>query len=258
MTNLRKNPQKKKKKSPASLQKLRCRLRPLRKEWRRRSSEASDVNAEFCAEFHAVHKRIKEISRQQGQLNKVRLQAKETARFRENPFNYGRGVVIVVIKPKNITKQDFDAEQATKYSRLCTLTGRVISHIPNAQTWTTSRLQCVSAIAWVFDSRKFITITDVSLQGMHLACAPIVSLCSQDGFIDERYTNYLIPWVKSSFQAFFSLNSPIFLPSLANLQKRKFVERKTQKCRALACLAIVITDTFCAEPNVLIFQFPLL
>ena len=39
------------------------------------------------------------------------MQAKETARFRENPFNYGRQV----FKPKNITKPDFDAEQATKY-----------------------------------------------------------------------------------------------------------------------------------------------
>ena len=67
-----------------------------------------------------MHKRIKEISRQQGQLNKARLQAKETARFRENPFNYGRQV----FKPKNITKPDFDAEQATlqNISRLCTLT----------------------------------------------------------------------------------------------------------------------------------------
>ena len=102
---------KKTKKNPASLQKLHRRLRTLRKEWRRRSSKASDVSAELRAEFHAVRKRIKEISRQQGRLNKARLQAKETARFRENPFNYGRQV----FKPKNITKPDFDAEQATKY-----------------------------------------------------------------------------------------------------------------------------------------------
>ena len=52
-------------------------------------------------------------------------------------------------------------------------------------------------IAWVFDFRKFITITDVSLQAMYIACAPIASLCSQDGFIHERHTKYLVPWMKS-------------------------------------------------------------
>ena len=119
-------------------------------------------------------------------------------------------------------------------------------------------LQYASVIAWVFDFRKFITITDVSLQAMCIACATIASLCSEDGFIHERRTKYLVPWMWSRFRAFFCLISPIFLPSLANRRKRQFVERKTQKCRALACLAIAITDTFCAEFDGLIFQFPLL
>ena len=52
--------------------------------------------------------------------------------------------------------------------------------------------------------------------------------------------------------------SPIFLSSLAIRRKRKIVERKAQKCRALACLAITISDTFCAEFDGLIFQFLLL
>ena len=58
-------------------------------------------------------------------------------------------------------------------------------------------IQYVSVIAWVFDFRKFITtcITDVSLQAMYIACAPIASLCSEDGFIHERRTKYLVPWI---------------------------------------------------------------
>ena len=56
-------------------------------------------------------------------------------------------------------------------------------------------VQYVSVIAWVFDFRKFITITDVSLQAMYIACAPIASLCSQDGLIHERRTKYLVPWM---------------------------------------------------------------
>ena len=52
----------------------------------------------------------------------------------------------------------------------------------------------VFVIAWVFDFRKFITITDVSLQAMYIACAPIASICSQHGFTHERLTKYLIPW----------------------------------------------------------------
>ena len=50
-------------------------------------------------------------------------------------------------------------------------------------------IQHVSVIAWVFDFRKFITITDVSLQAMYIA-----SICSQYGLYHERYTKYLIPW----------------------------------------------------------------
>ena len=57
-----------------------------------------------------------------------------------------------------------------------------------------NRVQYVSVIAWVFDFRKFITITDVSLQAMHIDCAPIANICSQHGLTHERYTNYLIPW----------------------------------------------------------------
>ena len=55
-------------------------------------------------------------------------------------------------------------------------------------------VQYVSVIAWVFDFRKIITITDVSLQAMCLACAPITSLCSQHRLTNERYTKYLIQW----------------------------------------------------------------
>ena len=42
-------------------------------------------------------------------------------------------------------------------------------------------IQYVSVIAWVFDFRKFITITDVSLQPMYIACAPIMSICERAG-----------------------------------------------------------------------------
>ena len=59
------------------------------------------------------------------------------------------------------------------------------------------------------------------------------------------------------FEHFLS-NSPIFLPSLANRRKRNVVERKIQKCQALACLAITISDIFCAEFDGLIFHFQLL
>ena len=61
-------------------------------------------------------------------------------------------------------------------------------------TESSHTVQYVSVIAWVFDFRKFITITDVSLQAMHIACAPIASICSQHGLTHERYTKYLIPW----------------------------------------------------------------
>ena len=62
-----------------------------------------------------------------------------------------------------------------------------------------SEVQYVSVIAWVFDFRKFIIITDVSLQAMYIlvACAPIASIqCSQHGLTHERLTKYLglIPW----------------------------------------------------------------
>ena len=60
---------------------------------------------------------------------------------------------------------------------------------------TRKPVQYVFVIAWVFDFRKFITITDVSLQAMYIACAPIASLCSQDGLIHERRTKYLVPWM---------------------------------------------------------------
>ena len=55
-------------------------------------------------------------------------------------------------------------------------------------------VQYISVIAWVFDFRKFITITDVSLQAMYIACVPFASICSQHGLAHERYTKYLIPW----------------------------------------------------------------
>ena len=55
-------------------------------------------------------------------------------------------------------------------------------------------IQYVSVIAWVFDFRKFIIITDVSLQAMYIACAPIASICSKHGLTHERLTKYLIPW----------------------------------------------------------------
>ena len=47
-------------------------------------------------------------------------------------------------------------------------------------------IQYVSVIAWVFDFRKFITITDVSLQAICIACTPIASFCSQHGPTHER------------------------------------------------------------------------
>ena len=55
-----------------------------------------------------------------------------------------------------------------------------------------AKVQYVSVIARVFDFRKLITITDVSLQAMYIACTPIASMriCSQH----ERLTKYLIPW----------------------------------------------------------------
>ena len=45
---------------------------------------------------------------------------------------------------------------------------------------------------------------------------------------------------------------------MADRRKRKFVRRNTQKCRELACLAVVISDIFCAEFDGLIFHLPLL
>ena len=66
-------------------------------------------------------------------------------------------------------------------------------------------LQYVSVIAWVFDFQKFIAITDVSLQAMYIACAPIASICSQHGLTHERLTKYLIPWGVEQFSIIFSL-----------------------------------------------------
>ena len=62
------------------------------------------------------------------------------------------------------------------------------------RTFTIGDIQHVSVIAWVFDFRKFITITDVSLQAMRIACAPIPSFHSQHGITHERLTKYLSPW----------------------------------------------------------------
>ena len=38
------------------------------------------------------------------------------------------------------------------------------------------RIQYVFVIAWVLDFRKLNTVTDVSLQAMYIACAPIASI----------------------------------------------------------------------------------
>ena len=46
-------------------------------------------------------------------------------------------------------------------------------------------IQYVSVIAWVYDFRKFITMTDVSLQAICIACTPIASFCSQHGHTHE-------------------------------------------------------------------------
>ena len=70
-------------------------------------------------------------------------------------------------------------------------------------------IQYVSVIAWVFDFRKFITITDVSLQAICIACTPIASFCSQHGPTHERCTKYRIPqgvrWFPSLFHLSFFL-----------------------------------------------------
>ena len=66
--------------------------------------------------------------------------------------------------------------------------------IMTAITLAKKKKTATTVIAWVFDFRKFITISDVSLQAMYIACAPIVSLCSQHGLTHERYTKYQIPW----------------------------------------------------------------
>ena len=64
-------------------------------------------------------------------------------------------------------------------------------------------------------------------------------LCSQHGITHKRLTKYLFPWGVQWSSSILLSNSPIFLPSLANRRKRKFVERKTQKYQALACLATI-------------------
>ena len=88
-------------------------MRSLRNEWRSRSSEPAAATADLRSEFHAVHKRIKQISRQQGRLTKARLQHKESASFRSDPFKYGRRT----FRPQTTTKPDFDANEAMKYFR---------------------------------------------------------------------------------------------------------------------------------------------
>ena len=101
-------------------QALRQKLRSLGSEWRGRSSEPAAATADLRSEFHAVHKRIKQISRQQGRLTKARLQHKESTSFRSDPFKYGRRI----FRPQTTTKPDFDANEAMKYFRsvLCTQT----------------------------------------------------------------------------------------------------------------------------------------
>ena len=52
-------------------------------------------------------------------------------------------------------------------------------------------VQYVSVIAWVFDFRKFIAITDVSVQAMCIACVPIAGICSQHGLTHESIQVYV-------------------------------------------------------------------
>ena len=127
-------------------------------------------------------------------------------------------------------------------------------------------------LRWKFLSRKgakFIAnfsatmVTSLPSHSLSLSLSLSVSLSPSAPHAQYRKRfrasyNSQFHGVLSSFGAFFSSNSPIILPSSANRRKRKFIESKTQKCRALACLAIVISDIFCAEFDGLIFQFSFL
>ena len=87
------------------------------------------------------------------------------------------------------------------------LRGLQKSNIHTCQSCSPARVlvQYVSVIAWVFDFRKFITITDVSLQPMYIACAPIASICSQHGLSHQTYTKYVIPLGLEYFLSILSL-----------------------------------------------------
>ena len=98
---------------------------------------------------------------------------------------------------------------------------------------------------------------------MYIARAPIASLCSKDGSIHDRYTKYhdrytkyLVLWVESTFRAFFSLNSSIFLPSLANRQK--ICREENSEMPSTGLLSYRYNWYFCAEFDGLIFQSQLL
>ena len=101
----------KKDRDPQSVRNLRKRLRALRKEWRRRASEPPSETAELRAEFHAVHKIIKRVSRQQNRINQDRRKLKETTKFRADPFKYGKQI----FRPKSTVQPEFDKDTATKF-----------------------------------------------------------------------------------------------------------------------------------------------
>ena len=77
-------------------------------------------------------------------------------------------------------------------------------------------------------------------------------------FVTLQYTKYSIPLGLECFSSIFSLQFTDISSFFGQPTKKKCLRRKTQKCRALACLAIIISDIFCAEFDGLIFQFPLL
>ena len=101
----------KKDRDPQSVRNLRKRLRALRKEWRRRASETPSETAELRAEFHAVHKIIKRVSRQQNRINQDRRKLKETTKFRADPFKYGKQI----FRPKSTVQPEFDKDTDTKF-----------------------------------------------------------------------------------------------------------------------------------------------
>ena len=93
---------------PSTLRTLRKKHRHLHCEWRKRSGEPPEETASLRHEFHQTHKQIKRVTRQRSTIKNNRNFVKELAKFRKDPFKYGR----TALGTKSTERPTFSAEVA--------------------------------------------------------------------------------------------------------------------------------------------------